>query len=232
MVVLNELSGERLRSMLAAGHDILECYRVLERGGLNIVSEVLREGGSFYEWNHYPDGDIFDPDSHGQHYYHAHRDEEHGHFHTFLRQPGMPKGSRPVANKSKEKWPRGKDAPSHLIGISMDGYGFPIRLFTTNRWVTGECWYAADDVVAMLDLFVIDHAAPSWPVNRWVSGMMQLFQPQIAELVIERDATIEGWRQQHPERDALEDRELDATSVLDISVDDQVAAVAQALGEG
>ena len=46
MVVLNELSGERLRSMLAAGQDILECYRVLERGGLNIVGEVLKGGGN------------------------------------------------------------------------------------------------------------------------------------------------------------------------------------------
>ena len=231
MVVLNELSGERLRSMLAAGQDILECYRVLERGGLNIVGEVLKGGGTFYEWDHYPDGDVFDPDSHSQHYYHAHRAEEHGHFHTFLRQLGMPKGTRPIKNKGKEKWPRGKDILSHLIGISMDAYGFPIRLFTTNRWVTGEVWYRADDVITMLDLFVIDHANPSWPVNRWVSGMIRLFQPQIAELVIERDATIKRWRDGHPESDVLEDRQLDITSVLDISVEDQVTAVEQALGE-
>ncbi len=229
MVVLNELSGERLRSMLAAGQDILECYRVLERGGLNIVGEVLKGGGTFYEWNHYPDGDVFDPDSHSQHYYHAHRAEEHGHFHTFLCQLGMPKGTRPIKNKGKEKWPRGKDILSHLIGISMDAYGFPIRLFTTNRWVTGEAWYQADDVIAMLDLFVIDHANPSWPVNRWISGMIRLFQPQIADLIIERDATIERWREQHPGGDVFEDRELDATSLLDISVQDQVAAVEQAL---
>jgi hypothetical protein len=141
----------------------------------------------------------------------------------------MPKGTRPIKNKGKEKWPRGKDILSHLIGISMDAYGFPIRLFTTNRWVTGEVWYRADDVITMLDLFVIDHANPSWPVNRWVSGMIRLFQPEIADLVIERDATIERWREQHTDEDVFEDRELDATSALDISVEDQVAALEKAL---
>ena len=48
----------------------------------------------------------------------------------------------------------------------MDSTGLPIRLLSTNRWVTGEAWYRADDVCKLLDLFEIDHAQPSWPVNR------------------------------------------------------------------
>jgi len=225
-----DLDEERLRRMLAAGEDILECYRVLKKGGLNIVGEVIREAETFYEWNHYPDGDIFDPDSHSQYYYHNHREGEHGHFHVFLRQPGMPKGTRPVKNTTDEAWPKGKEALSHLIAISMDDYGFPLAIFTTNRWVTGETWYKAADVVPMIDRFEIDHALPSWPVNRWLSGMLALFQPQIAELVRIRDEKVAAWRLTHAGGvDAWEDRELEITSNLEISVEDQIAAIKKAL---
>ena len=121
---------------------------------------------------------------------------------------------------------------SHLIAISMDAHGYPVALFTTNRWVTGEAWYSAEDVIPMVDLFKIDHAFPSWPVNRWATAMVQLFQPQIIDLIIERDATIREWQEQHPDREVFEDRELEVTSELEISVDDQIAAVRAALGLG
>ena len=48
-----------------------------------------------------------------------------------------------------------RDEVSHLIAIAIDFRGEPIRLFTTNRWVTGETWYRAEDVTRMLDRFVI-----------------------------------------------------------------------------
>ncbi len=228
---LSDLSGNQLRRMLAAGEDILECHRVLKKGGLNIVGEVIKGGDTFYEWNHYPEGDIFDPDSHSQYYYHNHREGEHGHFHVFLRQPGMAKGTKPVPNKTNEPWPKGKEALSHLVAISMDDYGFPLALFTTNRWVTGEAWYKAADVIPMIDRFEIDHALPSWPVNRWLTGMLALFKPQISGLVRERDEKVTAWRLTHAsaEADAWEDRDLELTSNLEISVEDQIAAVRRAL---
>ncbi len=43
-----------------------------------------------------------------------------------------------------------------MIGIAMSPAGVPIRLFTTNRWVTGETLYAADDVITLLDRFLMD----------------------------------------------------------------------------
>ena len=46
-----------------------------------------------------------------------------------------------------------RDEVSHLVAIALDYAGEPIRLFTTNRWVTGETWYRADDVIKMLDCF-------------------------------------------------------------------------------
>jgi hypothetical protein len=190
---LTKLPRERLESMAAAGEEIAECYRVLKKGGLNVVGEMLKAQGQFIKLNHYPKGDVFDRDSHAQYYYHAHRPDEHGHFHTFLRQPGMPKGTEPVAEAASRQWPKGDKALAHLIAISMDRYGHPIGLFTTNRWVTGETWYKADDVRAMLDRFVIDHAYPSWPANRWITAMVRLFRPQIEVLIRERDAKLKAW---------------------------------------
>lgn len=221
----------RLQTMQVGGDEILECYRVLGKAGLNVVGEVLRGQGTFYENDHYPSDDVFDNETHAQYYYHAHRGPslEHGHFHTFLRAAGMPEGVAPVANTSVEPWPQGGDALSHLIAISMDEAGFPVALFTVNRWVTGDTWYPAPDVEQMLDCFVIDHAFPSWPVNRWITAMFRLFRPQMVWLLKERDAAIGTWSQRHPKRNVFEDRELDVTGWLPISVEAQIASVNKAL---
>ena len=218
--------------MLEAGREIRECHRVLKKAGLNIVGECLKEQGTFFQLEHYPKGDVFDRETHSQYYYHAHRgvEGEHGHFHTFLRAGGIPPGAEPVPYEGKEEWPAGKDAVSHLIAISMDRFGFPIALFATNRWVTAEGWYRARDVVRMVDRFRMDHAYPSWPTNRWMSAMFQLFRPQIAALIAERDEVLASWTERHPDRDPYEDRQLEITGALRISVDAQLRAVRSELG--
>lgn len=227
-------SREDLELSLAAGYEVRECFRVLGKVGLNVVGEILKDQGTFYELQHYPKGDVYDPETHSQYYYHAHRPEsgEHGHFHTFLRAPGMPKGVRPAPYSGRAPRPLGKDAVAHLIAISMDRRGFPTHLFTTNRWVTAETWYRAEDVIAMLDRFAIDHAWPSWPTNRWITAMVQLFRPQIAHLLRERDRVVAEWAQRHPDRDVYEDRELEITSIMPISVDWQIEALERRLGTG
>ncbi len=229
MVDLGELPRERLEDMASAGAQILECYRVLEKGGSNVVGEVLRGQGTFYEFNHYPDGDIYDPDTHSQFYYHSHREGEHGHFHTFLREKGMPADCRPVEQSDAAYMHERDDKLSHLIAISMDQAGFPIGLFTTNRWITADNWYRADDVIRMLDRFEMDMAWPSWPTNIWVTAMVRLFRPEIEALIRERDQFIDQWRRDHPDDDAFEDRGCDITSQKDISVPDQIARVKEAL---
>jgi hypothetical protein len=105
----------------------------------------------------------------------------------------------------------------------MDAYGFPIGLFTTNRWVTDEAWYVADDATRMLAHFRIDHAGPSWPVNRWLSAMFMLFRPQMAALLAARDAAIAAWAARQPGVDVFEDRNLEVASQLSISVEAQMA---------
>lgn len=220
-----KLSSTRLEEMLSAGEEIAECYRVLKKAGLNIVGEILKGQGQFLQLNHYPSGDVYDRDAHSQYYYHAHRAGEHGHFHTFLRQAGMPADVAPAPEAADRDWPSGKDAQSHIIAVSMDRYGYPIGLFTTNRWVTGETWYSAADICRMLDRFAIDHAYPSWPTNRWLTAMLRLFLPQIEKLLHERDVRLKAWAAEHPDRDVFEDRELEVLSATDIDVDAQINAI-------
>jgi hypothetical protein len=65
----------QLEKMLAAGREVMECHRVLTATGDNIVGELIKGAGSFYEWSHYPEGDVYDRQSHAQFYYHAHPKE-------------------------------------------------------------------------------------------------------------------------------------------------------------
>lgn len=223
------LSDDALQAMSAAGAEVVDCIRVLANTGDNLVGELLRGADGFYQWDHYPEGDVYDPVSHAQYYYHAHPQElrsgEHGHFHTFLRAGGMPDTVRPVPLPDYEAPEARNDDLTHIVAVSMDPHGIPTRLFMTNRWVTGETWYAAGDVCGIVDRFVIDHARPSWPVNRWISAMMVLFRPQVLALLEARDAGIARWADERPGTNVYEDRELEIVAAMDISVDDQIAAI-------
>lgn len=210
------------RTMLEAGREIRQCYRALEKGELNIVGEVLRGQGEFVELEHYPRDDVFDADSHSQYYYHAHRDDndEHGHFHLFMRAAGMPAGSAPITYPlASEPWPTDDEAICHLIAIAMDAWGYPIGLFCTNRWVTAEAWYPAEQVIAMLDGFAIEHAAPNWAVNRWLNAILGLYRPHIEALIRQRDAVVAEWQRKAPGDDVFEDRALEITGYLPIAVE-------------
>jgi hypothetical protein len=222
-----------LRRMREAGAEALECQRVLEKAGLNLVGEVLKGEGTFYEMEHYPSDDVYDAGSGAQYYYHAHRGlpGEHGHFHTFLRASGMPQGVRPVPYDGTEKWPRGDAAICHLVAISMDPYGRALGLFTVNRWVTDDAWYRAEDAIGMLDRFAIDHARPSWPLNRWLGAMLKLFRPQIERLLHERDAALAAWARAHPGTDVYEDRNFEVASSLAVTVEAQIEAIDRALAK-
>jgi hypothetical protein len=233
---LADLPTEELERLAEAGQEVVEAHRVLAKTGDNIVGELLRGHETFFEWDHYPPGDVYDRASHGQYYYHAHParerfENENGHFHTFLRPRGMPAGMapQPVPGYKPPKDP--DDALSHLIAIAMNPAGIPFRLFTVNRWVTGEVWYKADDVALMLDRFEIDHAQPSWPVNRWITGMVRLFKPQILELLQARDRAVAAWAKKCGIKDVYEDRDLEVASFMEISVEDQVRTVMGLLAE-
>jgi len=229
---LHSLGRGELAAMAEAAREVVECHRVLTKTGDNVVGEVLPRDATFYEFDHCPPGDIYDPESHAQYYYHSHRGGEHGHFHTFLRERGMPEGVAPVVQSEAAYFEQRNDRLCHIVAISMDRRGWPIGLFTTNRWVTTENWYPAADVCRMVERFKIDLARPSWPTNRWVTAMVRLFRPQIETLLHQRDAKVVAWHKTHPDADVFEDRRLDLPSQVKISLDQQIRAVDAALDSG
>lgn len=230
-VQFDALSQEQLEEMAAAGDEILEAYRVLRKANTNVVGQVLAHQGTFYEEDHYPKGDVYDDETKSQYYYHAHRAEtgEHGHFHTFVRAGGIPASIEPAPYDGPAARPLGKDAICHLTAISMNGSGFPIGLFTVNRWVTGETFFSATDTLKIAERFKIDHVYPCLAVSRWITAVLRLFRPQLETLLTERDSVIAEWARRHNDRDVYEDRELETISSLPIDVEEQIAEVHRAL---
>ena len=229
MLDLSDLPRNQLETMAAAGEEVVECMRVLAKTGDNVVSEMLRDQGTYYELEHYPDGDIVDPETHSQYFYHAHRPGEHGHFHTFLKPEAIPAKCKPAPLPDRTTPEEEPHTFCHLVGISMDKHGLPIRVFTTNLWLTEDTWYAADDVCAMLDRFEIDIAQPSWPANRWISKMFRLFRPQMIEVLHQRDAKMEALAKKYPKKNLYQDQNYDILSLIEISIDDQIEAIARAI---
>jgi hypothetical protein len=235
------VSQAEIDRMIAAAGVIWDCRRDLAARNTDLVREVTGSSPTICAWRHYPEGEAYDPQSHAQYFFHAHAREsrqtsERGHFHTFLRAEGMPSGVVPLllpelavadaalAPQAAPLKHGTRDEVSHLIAIAIDARSEPIRLFTTNRWVTGETWYRADDVIKMLDHFVIAETEPSAVLNRWIGAMIHLFRPQIAALLRARDETVMALRRRRRTH-VFEDPRLEITSSLDIVLDAQLAVV-------
>jgi hypothetical protein len=234
------VTAEEIAGMKAAAAIIGEsrAESALDDGGLLALIAAGRK--TLTEWQHYPADDVYDGLSHAQYFYHIHPPaqraaREHGHFHTFLRAEGMPSGVAPLmlpetaiadaspAPPQAAPFKRGRRAEfSHLVAIALSPRGQPIRLFTTNRWVTGETWYRADDVIRMLDSFRVDVADAPALLNRWVSAVVALFRPQIVHLLRLRDDAVMGWRRRR-RANVFEDTRVEVTSSLDIDLDAQLA---------
>jgi hypothetical protein len=232
--VFAQMSDEEKEQMRDALMIMAECQRVLLASSHSVVTELLRFTEKFEYWTHVPPKDVLDGSSSSQYYYHAHtpaneknatirHDGEHGHFHTFMRHAGMREEEKPYPALDVDKSIADvKKHLSHILGISMDKTGCITGLFTTNRWVTGEVWYKAEDVIAMASRYEIDHAQPSWPVNMWVSQCFAAFMPVIKLLLIKRDDMVEQWAVAHSGGDeaynVFEDRNLEVTSYCHIDL--------------
>ena len=127
---------------------------------------------------------------------------EHGHFHCFLR-------------------PDGREGPvHHLVAVGVDAHGRLLRLFTVNQWVVGDTWLSAEETITLLPRFDVQLGRPSYLANRWLTGVLRLYGPEIAELIRKRDRRIETWREKMPAAEVREDRALEVTSELAVNLDE------------
>jgi hypothetical protein len=175
--------------------EIAFCEAILAKGGLTVLSDTFRGVTDISAWEHYPEGDVFDPASNGQWYYHCHPategSDEHGHFHCFLR-------------------PEGPQGPiHHLAAIGVDAQGRLLRIFTVNQWVVGDDWADAATTIDLLGRFDMQMPSPSYLVNRWLTAIFVAYEAEIGELLRQRDAVLAA----HGET-AHDDRTLEVTSEL------------------
>ena len=111
-------------------------------------------------------------------YYHCHSNdndiqhlfnEEHGHFHIFA----------PIDKTNS--W-------SHLVALSIDSMGQPLRWFMVNHWVCGETWLDADSLQQSMEN--IPFAKQTTVIEKWLLSMVAVFQTEITSLLNKRDNIV------------------------------------------
>ena len=183
--------------------EIAFCETILAKGGLSVLTETFRETSSIAAWDHYPPGDVFDPSTGAQWFYHCHPVEEsaveHGHFHCFIRPDGV------------------EGAIHHLAAIGVDAHGRILRLFTVNQWVVGDDWLDADATIALLPRFDVQMPRPCYLVNRWLTAIFGAYEDEIADLIRARDDVLAA-HAAPAGVDVRQDRALEVMSELSFPV--------------
>jgi len=183
---------------------------------LNILHHTLEHNDKHQRRRHYPKRDRIDHQHGGQYFYHCHRDSpastEHGHFHCFVRQESIPKRLPRI-----QELPKPSNHPmTHLVAISMNQFGQPMRLFTVNRWVTDDVWYEAQYMPQLIKRFKItpNDASPWHLIDQWIAGMLALFTPQIYWLHQQRSVCYQDLN--------TEDKAVEELHSININLSEQI----------
>jgi hypothetical protein len=128
-------------------------------------------------------------------YYHCHSmpdstNDEHGHFHIFIRDFSHKK-------KTAEVW-------CHLVGLAMDHWGQPLRWFTVNRWVTGGSWLPAERLA--LGMQLLKGISNASLIERWLYSFLMFHFEEIERLLIDRDRAIQRLKSKRSIEDFFESR--------------------------
>lgn len=185
-----------------AVQDMLAVHAHYAQRGQSLAWAALAGVKEFVRWAHHPREDVDDATNGTRFFYHAHEPSEmlageHGHFHVFARWGSV----------QSHRY-------AHVVGISIDGRGTPLRLFTTNQWVTGEDWRGAGQIGPCLSRFGVQTQGRLAPVARWISAMVRFYAKTIAALLHERDALLQAHAQRHQQtfNQARADRTLHIVS--------------------
>lgn len=201
-----------------AGNRLLDCLQGFVDTGRAPLAHVLGDQARATEWEQYQgtDGAPVDGTPGELHYfYHAHAmhgaaKAEHGHFHLFA-QLGADAGGRPRY--------------AHLLAIGVDARGLPLRLFTTNRWVTDETWISANRVIALTAKIAAAGVTDDSRIQQWLRLQLGVFAPQITELLRHRDRRMNLRLRRGGRPGLFEDRRIHVISQCQVSVEHQLMAL-------
>jgi hypothetical protein len=211
-----------------AAHTVIETITQMAQEQRPLMVRVVPEAGAKF-WQHYPDKDARSASTKARWYYHVHaagsRDaDEHGHFHLFLHRTQMAEDA-----EVKVMPPQGEDAKAHvthIIGLSIANTGIPRSWFATNRFVTNEFLYSAEDMIEHLDLYNVDDTKEDALVNRFVTAMVALYRDEIAQLLRERDAAQAKLIGEHgPERAYEKASGVEVLASIPIDLDEKISTL-------
>ena len=225
--ILPTLSKWRKAKMLNYAEQVLTTQQqMVTNTGKSILHYTLQKRRRHLSMDHYPKGDRIDRQTGAQYFYHCHREntelEEHGHFHCFMRYKHIPKRIKPTPLND---WKKNLDNPmTHLVAISMDRFGHPIRLFTVNRWITSEIWYDAEHLPNFIKRYKMTLTDdPYWQIlDQWIEAMLNLFSPQIIWLQNKRDAVMKHHQLMKPDHNIYEDNTIEELSEISIDLKNQI----------
>lgn len=215
---LSALDRARRVRARAAADALIVCLQKFIDAGQAPLSAAVGEAATPKLWQHYQPAEAMAIDGRPgalHYYYHAHptpgaHAAEHGHFHLFAQ---LGEDQDGVARYT------------HLIAIGVDARGLPIRLFTTNRWVTDETWLPADRLIALAEQIADDRPSRSDPIDGWLRAQLGVFAPQIAGLLRHRDRRMAARRQGGGRPGLFEDRRMHVVSQCLVSVERQLTAL-------
>lgn len=228
------LPRENLLAMQNAADDMIAVLEKAAEQEKHILIDVLNATApeAFTQWQHYPPGDVHDRKKGALWFYHAHSDDvserpwaEHGHFHMFVWTEHVQEGVEPIALPPEPDHKLG--GLCHLVAISFDQSGTPMRIFTVNRWVAQEWQYPAEEVIRLLDKFDLDNEEFAL-TTKWLVAALKLFRPQIEWSLRERDKAIARMREKDPEGFS-EDEDIEVLSSFPFDLGAQIDAIEEAL---
>ena len=188
------------RPVWAAPNLIQAASDALKKAGTNAALAALDGQERVQDpYRHYPSEEgIKDPKTGHRFFFHAHRKEEYGHFHTF----------------SVDQY----GAAIHIAMVSVNEQGLPTLLCTTNQWVTGTRYIPASDMAPHINSFSISPSAYAQPdLVRFVTAIVQAHQKELMVLYQERDEWLARYRK-HTTKDPFKDRAHEVLSSLPLKV--------------
>ena len=84
--------------------------------------------------------------------------------------------------------------------------------------MVGDTWLSAEETIELLPRFDVQLGRPSYLANRWLTGVLRLYEPEIAELIRERDRRIVTWHGDVPADAVRQERALEVTSELAVDL--------------
>lgn len=179
---------------------ISKIIKSLKSEGSNLVKKIMN--GKKYEYDpytHYPyDGGIKDEKTGYQVFFHIHRENEYGHFHTF------------ATDENGDL--------IHLVLISMNEEGKPIGLATVNRWVTGDKYVKADIIKYLAkDFYIEPNLYNDKRVIEFVNSIFKGYSEEINDLFDERDKWIRNYVNNNF-REPFEDRKYEILSFKEVEL--------------